>query len=588
MKKTLALLLALTLVLGLFAACGSTTTETTETTAETSAAAETTAQEETAAASEAPASETPAASTEEAAAPAEEEEEAPAEEETARVIEMPLTDETVTLSYYMRFNPQVLDWCQDFSDNLFYSTLEELSNVHIDFMLMHPSMFTEQFNLQMASQDYCDIYCEAGSGYTGGYDQAVDDEVFVDLTPLLEEYAPDYWAILNEDPENLRAGSTDEGRVVFISQVYEPYAPCNYGPQIRADWAEALGFDPAEILTYDDYEAYLEAAYNEYGATAQLTNSGMPEFTYLAAGYDTSANFGDSMESTLPWYQIDGVVHMAALEDGFKEYVTMLADWYDRGLIYSDFMSTDSKGSGGADITLVATGQSSMWWSENNYLTTYQSTATDPDFAVAAIHDAVKEEGQQLHFAQTNYDRMSTSSACVISTACEYPEIALSWLNYRYTEEGAMLANWGVEGVSYEMVDGEPVFTDLITNNDEGMTATLAQFRYMLQNTVCLTSVASQQQGLNDEQLAMVDVWMADKDNSYAMPSSLTLTSDESDDYNRIASDIITFCQENFLKFITGDKPLSDLDDFVATLKSMGIEEAMAIQQSALDRYMSR
>lgn len=585
MKKPLALLLALALALGLFSACGSTSTSPAAE-SPTEAVSQAPAEEETASAepsAEAPA-ETPAEASE---TPAGEDAPAP-EEESAHVIEMPLTEAPITLSYYMRFNPQVQNWCQDFSDNLFYATLEELSNVHVEFQLMHPTMFTEQFNLQMVSQDYCDIYCEAGANYVGGYDQAVADDVFVDLTDLVAEYAPDYWAILNESEENLRAGSTDEGRVVFISQVYDPYAPCNYGPQIRADWAEALGFDPAEILTYADYEAYLEAAYNEYGATAQLTNTGSPNFNYLTAGYETSAGFGNSFEATLPWYQVDGVVHMGALEQGFKDYVTMVADWYARGLIYSDFMSSDSGLSGGADVTLVATGQSSMWWSENNYLTMYQETATDPNFAVAAIHDAVQEEGQELHFAQTNYDRMSATSSCVISTGCKYPEIALSWLNYRYTEEGAMLANWGVEGVSYTMENGEPVFTDLITNNPEGMTATLAQFRYMLQNTVCLTSVAAQQQGLNDEQLAMADIWMTDKDNSSALPSSLTMTTEETDLYNSVASDIITYCQENFLKFITGDKPLSELDDFVSTIESMGIYDAMEMQQAALDRYYQR
>ncbi|MDD6238824.1 MAG: hypothetical protein PUA87_05190 [Oscillospiraceae bacterium] len=100
-------------------------------------------------------------------------------------IPMPLTEEPVTFTYFMRFNPQVQDWCQDMSDNLFYSTLEEKSGVHIEFQLFHPMNFSEQFNLQMASQDYADFYCEAASGYTGGYDKGVEDEVFLDLTPYI-------------------------------------------------------------------------------------------------------------------------------------------------------------------------------------------------------------------------------------------------------------------------------------------------------------------------------------------------------------------------------------------------------------------
>ena len=161
-------------------------------------------------------------------------------------IPMPLTEEPVTFTYFMRFNPQVQDWCQDMSDNLFYSTLEEMSGVHIEFQLFHPMNFGEQFNLQMASQDYADFYCEAASGYTGGYDKGVEDEVFLDLTPYIEEYAPNYNAIINMNDQNRRDAVTDEGRVVFFAAAYDDGQPCAKGPMIRADWAREFGMDPAE------------------------------------------------------------------------------------------------------------------------------------------------------------------------------------------------------------------------------------------------------------------------------------------------------------------------------------------------------
>ena len=40
-------------------------------------------------------------------------------------------------------------------------------------------------------------------------------------------------------------------------------------------------------------------------------------------------------------------------------------------------------------------------------------------------------------------------------------------LDYLYSEEGIMLTNYGIEGVSYELVNGEPVYTELLTNNPE-------------------------------------------------------------------------------------------------------------------------
>lgn len=579
MKRLIPMLLAVCMLLGLFAGCGR----------ETAASAS----QEGAVSSVAQAPEEPAAAPQEK--PTSLEEPASAEEPVETVeaqdfeISMPLTEEPVTLSFFMRFNPQVQDWCQDMSDNLFYATMEELSGVHVDFQLFHPMNFGEQFNLQMASQDYADIYCEAASGYTGGFDKGVEDEVFLDLTPYIEELAPNYNAIIHTNEQSLRDATTDEGRIVFFAAAYDGGQPCGKGPMIRADWAEEFGMDPSEINTYEEYESYIEQAYNTYGATVQLPMSGDPGFGYLTAGFDTLASFGNSFEATLPWFQVDGKIQSGVLTDGFKEYVEMVADWYQKGWIYQDFMSEDFGMQGGADIGMVTSGESSLWWAEKDYMEQYNQSAQDPGFKIAAIQDAVKQEGDETHLGQTNHDILSTTSNCVISTGCEYPEIAIQWMDYRYTEEGATLANWGVEGVTYERdAEGNKQYTDLIVNNPEGMTATLAQFRYMLQNTVCLTDVAAKDQGMTQQQLEAPEVWMTNKDNAWGCPTTLTMTTDEAEDYNSMAGDITTYAQENFLRYIIGDLPVAELQNFVDTCIGMGLEDCLDIQQNALDRYYQR
>ena len=41
-----------------------------------------------------------------------------------------------------------------------------------------------------------------------------------------------------------------------------------------------------------------------------------------------------------------------------------------------------------------------------------------------------------------------------------------------------MLYNFGIEGESYEMQDGKPVYTDLVLNNPDGLTANQALSEY--------------------------------------------------------------------------------------------------------------
>ncbi len=582
MKKTLSILLALCMVLGLMAACGSEAAAPAETQAsvsdEVQASAETPAVEEAGSVSE------PAETAEEPSA------EEPATVEAQNFeIPMPLTEEPITYTFFMRFNPQVQDWCQDMSDNLFYNTLEEMSGVHIEFKLFHPMNFGEQFNLEMASGDYSDIYCEAASGYTGGYDKGVEDDIFLDLTPYIEEYAPNYNAIITSNDQNHRDATTDVGRIVFFAAAYDDGQPCNRGPQIRADWAREFGMDPAEINTYDEYEQYIQQAYDTYGATVQLPMAGTPGFGYLTAGFGTEAGFGNSFQATMPFFQIDGVLQSGILTDGFKEYTEKMAEWYQKGWIYQDFMNEDFGMQGGADFGMVTDGSSSLWWSEKDYIEQYNTSAQDPNFEIACIRDAVKNEGDVTHLGQTNHESLSTVSNIVLSTACQEPEIAIQWMDYRYTEEGKLLANWGVESVSYEFdAEGNPQYTDLIVNNPEGMTATLAQFRYMLQNTVCLTDVSAKDQGMTEQQLEAPIIWMTDKDNSWGLPTTLTMTPEEADEYNSMAGDIITYGQEHFLKYIIGDEPIENIDDFVETCRSMGLGDCVAIRQASLDRYYER
>jgi putative aldouronate transport system substrate-binding protein len=53
-------------------------------------------------------------------------------------------------------------------------------------------------------------------------------------------------------------------------------------------------------------------------------------------------------------------------------------------------------------------------------------------------------------------------------------------------------------------------------------------------------------------------------------------------------NDVKTYYDEMLNKFIMGVEPIDQFENFVETIKGMGIEEAVAIQQAALDRYNSR
>ena len=75
-------------------------------------------------------------------------------------------------------------------------------------------------------------------------------------------------------------------------------------------------------------------------------------------------------------------------------------------------------------------------------------------------------------------------------------------------------------------------------------------------------------------------------DDSMVIPSTVTLSADENTRAANIYSDIETICLEAIAKFITGEKPLTDYDSFVESIRSAGIDDYLAIQQGAYDRAM--
>ncbi|MDW7657785.1 MAG: hypothetical protein SCM11_11510 [Bacillota bacterium] len=68
----------------------------------------------------------------------------------------------------------------------------------------------------------------------------------------------------------------------------------------------------------------------------------------------------------------------------------------------------------------------------------------------------------------------------------------------------------------------------------------------------------------------------------------LTFTAEESLRTSEIMGEVNTYYDEMVNKFIMGVEPLSKYDEYVTRINAMGIDEAIAIYQAALDRYNLR
>ena len=188
------------------------------------------------------------------------------------------------------------------------------------------------------------------------------------------------------------------------------------------------------------------------------------------------------------------------------------------------------------------------------------------------------------HFGVKTYK--SAANGFHITTSCENVELACRWGDWWYTEEGSLTANYGVEGVSFDYVDGIPTLNETVTDAPEGMRDAL--LIYASNNTIsCIIDPTAVTSGYVEVDKEAPEIWAEGTDDAYVIPSTVTLSADETTEAMAIYTDIQTLCMESIAKFINGDKSMDEFDAFVESIKSMNIDGYLEIYQDAYDRAVN-
>ena len=577
-KRWISLLLVLTLLAALLTACGSGTTSAAS---EAPAASETKASE---AAPEAPEQTEVASAVEpesemESAAP-----EAP--EPQLEEVALPLFDETRTytmwtmLPFFM--NGLVSDMATDINN---MKLLQENCNVKLEVTAVGDSVVSEQFNLMVSSGDYTDIISDGVSHYSKGYDAAITDDIIIDLYDLAKEYAPNYLYYLDTDPALRAALITDNGCLPTVATIYKEAGCENGGILIRGDWLKELGMETPE--TYDQLHDYVQACMEKYGAQGITIGNAMAD----CRGDDSLYSYGYDLYAG-GYNVIDGNVVYSYLNDNYYDYLRMLADWYQDGTLYSDFFNVQM----GSTDKWFASGQCPVNTGTAANIATIESYA-DPSYSyeLMPINAPKVNADDQLHFSWTdNFSRIKQQDSWAISTACQDPEGIMMMVNYLFSEAGQLMYNYGDEGHSFEYDEnGKPQYTELITNNPDGISYKDACYIYA--SAVAsghLPSIMDVRAGyyyFGDEEWNVFDTFRTcDADGTYNLPTGVALNEEENQEYATLSYDITTYASTEIMKFILGQEELTPdtFETFRDTIISMGGNRMEELYQQAYERYL--
>lgn len=568
MKKCLSLALAAVLIISMLAGCAGTTEPSAEpqTSAEASQPVAASAQSEQPAASEQPPAvdETPPV-------------EVPPEEipeEPAYSIEYPV-DTDVNLTCWMAFKPPH-ESISEYNDFPLLGDYAELTGVTVDFKSVSQMAATEQFNLMVASSEFCDMISGAISMYTGTFESAIEDGLCIELNSYLEEYTPDYFAKLSSEKTALKTAMDDSGRMVAIYTLKDCYWPVMSQLCIRQDWVDALGMQTPQ--TIEEAESFLLAvkdAYDPYNC-----------FEITASNYGGAFIEGMGIGNGI--YQVDGEIRYSVVQPEYKEYIETMARWYKNGLFTQDFLSLGTTGNPSELSAYIYTDDVAIFTTTASEFANHKTNAQSPGFDVEGIGPITKTAGDTTHF--TDISSIKTSENISITESCENVELACMWLNYWFTDYGSDLANFGLEGMTFEYgSDGIPYFTEFVTNNSLDIATNRFSAIYSLyaKGVPIATQEKRLQQTFTDEMSRAYEAWTARVDGEYLLPA-VSLSAQESEATASRLTDIDTLIQENVAKFIIGEKDMAQWNDFISEVYAMRLDEILTVYQTALDRFNQR
>ncbi len=211
-------------------------------------------------------------------------------------VELPLTEEPVTLTAYYPMTAEALQVLETWGDNEGHKELARRTGVQIEWTNPVIGQDVETFTLLINSGDLPDILMGGLGYYPGGVPAALEDGIIIDVKELVDAYAPNY-RVLRESDEQFKLDSImDNGKMpgFFGYNVYSEMRPWG-GFMIRKDWLDELNLPVPE--TYDEWYTTLVAFKEQKGADVPLIMHKSGDFpgNSLSGGFNVGSFTSDGL-----------------------------------------------------------------------------------------------------------------------------------------------------------------------------------------------------------------------------------------------------------------------------------------------------
>ena len=451
-------------------------------------------------------------------------------------------------------------------DMIFSKQASDEVGVLIKLVPVPSEQYQGTLTASIAAANICDVYVSVPEYYLTS-----DFDVFLELSDLIKEYAPNYISAVNRTLDGPAAVTSDDGGVWSMYQFYDaPQLFSQFGAVIRQDWLDKTGIEKLE--TYEDYHDYLVACNNKFAPdqTVRMFQRGVTDYDNLTAGFDISLG---SKTPAGGFYQVNGEIKYGVLEEGFSEYLQMIHQWFNEGLITLKFLDSADPFTN-SYLTDLSVNPSALCFVPLNSYSTLEELC---DFPIAPAQDPVRVNGDVSHIASKCASNIR-SSGFSVSSFTDYPEVAVQVIDWCYSEEATRWANSEIDGDRVAIEREDSADLSIMDKGSEGVPL-LNLLGIGDVRRFCIYQSAFS---------PVLNVWNKQKDGAYMLPPSLSFTQEETEEYSTLMTDISTYVDSVIPQFIIGELPLEDISKVQKRVEELGIKRCIEIWEIAFTRYCDR
>lgn len=505
---------------------------------------------------------------------------------------LPVVKEKVTLTFGVPGTSKV----QDYKTNEFTKYIEEKTGVELKFYEFPSSGGMEKLNVMLASgSELPDVIC----GFNipnSTFLKHDEDGTFLDLTPYIEKYG--YW--INQMKEKSMSANFDgfmtaaNGKKYFVPASVEQTGNM-YGRKafINKAWLDKLGLDMPE--TVDDFrkcmQAFVTKDPNGNGKNDELG------FTGSKDGWNEKPiNF--LMNS----FVYDDYEIGAIAENG-KLTLNYTTDAYKEGLKYISEMVANKE----IDIQCYTQDNATLRaLCSADDLTVGAFASGGPDGLFSGNMERLKDyvalpplKGPK-GVAYASMTEPTVFCAAAITKYCKNPAAAFRVLDFMLSEEASTFARFGIEGKDWKKVDESTpaMFASIgakakilpILEYDAIQNSHWHQYNPLYAGIDMMDGMAWNGNPLDPEYVkaAALPAYIGKGPKEIFRSSYCTLSADDQEIYDELASEVKAYVKEEIPKFVSGSLNVDkDWATFQKELKNLNVDEYLKLMQKGYDAFKS-